>query len=118
MARSAKLILALLALPMTLPAQKIKPLPVIMTTAIVADCASTIWFRHNKPWQTEMNPLLGKYPSDLKIVTFCLAGIATANLFASRLHGALKPTFYLTLTAISLNQSIHNRFDIGLYLPF
>jgi hypothetical protein len=88
-----------------------------MTMAITADCATTIWFRHNQPWREEVNPLLGKKPSDARIIGTCAVGLVGMNLLGARLHGWIKPTFYLGYSAISIDAALYNRYELGLRLP-
>lgn len=107
----------LLLVPSLLGAQ-VKPLPIIAALAITADCASTIWFRHHEPQTNELNPLLGKHPSDVRIVITCAVGQVATVVIGRQLKGWMRPTFYVLVSSVELNHAGINRYGVGLRLPF
>jgi len=64
-----------------------------------------------------LNPLLGKYPSDTRIVASCAVGVAATWLVGEKKWLPRVP-FYLSVTAISGVNAAHNRFNLGFYFPF
>jgi hypothetical protein len=87
-------------------------LALVAGASVVADCVSTM----TVPGR-ETNPLLGPAPSDGEVATLCAVGLAASWVLADLLPKKLRSLFLLGLTAVEMQNTLHNVYGVGVRIP-
>jgi hypothetical protein len=84
---------------------------------MLGDWLTTVDISRNRPYRSEMNPILGSQPSVGNVNTYFALATAGSGLIANALSPKLRNLFLGGLSAVELASVLHNR-KIGLKFNF
>jgi hypothetical protein len=85
---------------------------------VATDVAQTRWFLSHRPKAFETNPLLGRHPSDAKLLAFSAVGVASHALVSLALPQPYRRLWQLAGAGLEIDAVASNARTFGFHVMF